>query len=115
MSTRTRRDSPPPTSTRSPSNVGHPPNAPAAVNGVPVVNDDINVLALIKGKERYIFLYDDSQRAEALRMLGRHASNPELSFSWYDAAVLSQKIRQEERQRRLRIRSSQVTDSEELF
>ena len=45
--------------------------------------DDINVLALIKGKERYIFLYDDSQRAEALRMLGRHASNPELSFSWY--------------------------------
>ena len=33
-------------------------------------------------------------------MLGRHASNPELSFSWYDAAVLSQKIRQEERQQR---------------
>ena len=59
------------------------------------MNDDINVLALIKGKERYIFLYDDSQRAEALRMLGRHASNPELSFSWYDAAVLSQKVRQE--------------------
>ena len=66
-------------------------------NGDPAVNDDINVLALIKGKERYIFLYDDSQRAETLRMLGRHASNPELSFSWYDAAVLSQKIRQEER------------------
>ena len=84
-------------------------------NGVPVVNDDINVLALIKGKERYIFLYDDSQRAETLRMLGRHASNPELSFSWYDAAVLSQKIRQEERQRRSRLRMPQVTDSEELF
>ena len=44
------------------------------------MNDDINVLALIKGKERYIFLYDDSQRAEALRMLGRHASNPELQL-----------------------------------
>ena len=69
------------------------------------VNDDINVLALIKGKERYIFLYDDSQRAETLRMLGRHASNPELSFSWYDAAVLSQKIRQEERQQRSRARA----------
>jgi hypothetical protein len=79
------------------------------------VNDDINVLALIKGKERYIFLYDDSQRAETLRMLGRHASNPELSFSWYDAAVLSQKIRQEERQQRSRLRLPQVTDSEELF
>jgi hypothetical protein len=80
------------------------------------VNDDINVLALIKGNERYIFLYDDSQRAETLRMLGRHASNPELSFSWYDAAVLSQKIRQEERQRRpRRMGLPQVTDSEELF
>ena len=48
-------------------------------------------------------------------MLGRHASNPELSFSWYDAAVLSQKIRQEERQRRSRLRMPQVSDSEELF
>ena len=57
------------------------------------MNDDINVLALVKGKERYVFLFEDSQRAEALRTLGRFASNPELSFSWYDAAVLSQKVR----------------------
>ncbi len=59
------------------------------------MTQDINVLALVKGSERYVFLYDDSSRAEALRVLGRYASNPELSFSWYDAAVLSQKIRQE--------------------
>lgn len=59
------------------------------------MNDDINVLALVKGRERYIFLYEDSQRAEALRTLGRFASNPELSFTWYDAAVLSQKVRNE--------------------
>jgi hypothetical protein len=26
-------------------------------------------------------------------VLGRFASNPELSFTWYDAAVLSQKVR----------------------
>lgn len=59
------------------------------------MSQDINVLALIKGKERYIFLYDDASRAETLRVLGRFASNPELSFTWYDAAILSQKIRQE--------------------
>ena len=59
------------------------------------MSQDINVLALVKGSERYIFLYDDSSRAETLRMLGRYASNPQLSFTWYDAAVLSQKIRQE--------------------
>lgn len=57
------------------------------------MQQDINVLALVKGEERYIFLYDDENRAETLRTLGRYASNPELSFTWYDAAVLSQKIR----------------------
>ena len=59
------------------------------------MTQDINVLALVKGAERYIFLYDDSRRAETLRVLGRYASNADLSFTWYDAAVLSQKIRQE--------------------
>jgi hypothetical protein len=59
------------------------------------MSQDINVLALIKGAERYVFLYDDASRAETLRTLGRYASNPELSFTWYDAAVLSQKVRQE--------------------
>ncbi|MEZ6095508.1 MAG: hypothetical protein R3C03_14975 [Pirellulaceae bacterium] len=54
---------------------------------------DINVLALAKGEERYLFLFNDENRAETLRMLGRYASNPDLSFSWYDAAVMSQKIR----------------------
>lgn len=58
------------------------------------MTQDVNVLALVKGSERYIFLYDDDNRAETLRMLGRYASNPELSFTWYDAAVLSQKVRQ---------------------
>jgi hypothetical protein len=62
---------------------------------ISVVSQDINVLALVKGAERYVFLYDDASRAETLRTLGRFASNPELSFTWYDAAVLSQKIRQE--------------------
>ena len=62
------------------------------------VSQDINVLALVKGKERYVFLYNENNRAETLRILGRYASNPELSFTWYDAAVLSQKIRQESQQ-----------------
>ncbi|HUS38324.1 MAG: hypothetical protein WBF93_11160 [Pirellulales bacterium] len=59
------------------------------------MTQDINVLALVKGEERYVFLFDDDSRAATLRILGRYASNPDLSFTWYDAAVLSQKIRQE--------------------
>jgi hypothetical protein len=55
---------------------------------------DINVIALVKGGERYVFLYDDDSRDQALEALARHAANPDLSFSWYDASVLGQKVRQ---------------------
>lgn len=57
--------------------------------------DDINVIALVKGCERYVFLYTDDQKCEALRSLGRFATCPKLSFSWYDAAMVSQRIRQQ--------------------
>ncbi len=53
----------------------------------------INVLALLKGEERYVFLYDDRSLDQVLQTLGRYAADPELSFTWYDAAVLSQRVR----------------------
>ena len=79
------------------------------------MTEDINVLALVKGNERYIFLYDDSSRSETLRTLGRYASDPELSFTWYDAAVLSQRIRQDSRRSSppSRLRLPLPTDTEE--
>jgi len=58
----------------------------------------INVLALVKDGERFVFLYDDDSYAELLQTLGRYAADPELSFSWYDAAVLSQKVRRLQQQ-----------------
>lgn len=57
------------------------------------MSQDINVVALVKGEERYIFLFNDEKKSETLRTLGRYASDSKLSFSWYDAAVLSQKVR----------------------
>lgn len=78
------------------------------------MSDDINVLALVKGKERYIFLYNDGNRSKALRVLGRYASNKDLSFSWYDAAVLSQKIRRQQEEsasnKSSRFRMPQMSD-----
>tara|TARA_B100001750_G_C14908875_1_gene303585 strand:+ start:188 stop:490 length:303 start_codon:yes stop_codon:yes gene_type:complete len=71
-----------------------PPRANGWTKEIGSVSQEVNVLALVKGKERYIFLFDDKRRPETLRALGRFASNTELSFSWYDAAVLSQKVRQ---------------------
>ncbi|MCM2371447.1 hypothetical protein [Aporhodopirellula aestuarii] len=55
---------------------------------------EVNVLALVKGEEKFIFLFDDENRDETLRQLARFAANPELDFSWYDAAMLSRKIRE---------------------
>ena len=55
--------------------------------------EGINVLALLKGEERYVFLYDDRSADQLLQTLGRYAADPELSFTWYDAAVLSQRVR----------------------
>ena len=58
------------------------------------MEQEINVLAMMKGEERYVFLYDDKNRVETLRTLGRYAADPQLSFTWYDAAVMSKKIRE---------------------
>lgn len=57
------------------------------------MNDGLNILAIVKGEEQYIFLFDDDHRADCLRTLGRFASDPDLSFDWYMAAVLSSRIR----------------------
>jgi hypothetical protein len=46
------------------------------------------------GNDRYVFVYEDivENRAEALRTLGRFASNPELSFKWPDTIILKDTI-----------------------
>jgi len=54
---------------------------------------DLNVLGIVRDGERYIFLFDDYHRTDTLRTLGRFAADPELKFTWYDAAVGSQRIR----------------------
>ena len=66
-----------------------------------MTSDDLNVLALAKGtnKERYVFLWKDADEKALLRVFGRFASNSELSFTWYDAAVLSRKVKENHQQK----------------
>jgi hypothetical protein len=56
---------------------------------------EFNVLALIKGGERYVFVYDDDSRAELIDAFRDQAADPRLSFNWFDAAVLTQKVREQ--------------------
>ena len=65
------------------------------------MNQEVNVLALVKGKERYVFLYTGDNREELVESFGRYASDSELSFSWYDAAVMTRKALREKRETEL--------------
>ncbi len=58
------------------------------------MSGEVNVLALVRGEEQYIFIFDPARRTDLLRLLGRYAADPELAFNWFDAAVLSHKIRE---------------------
>lgn len=58
---------------------------------------EFNVLALIKGEERYIFVYDDASRRPLIDALRDQAADPRLSFTWFDAAVLTDKAREQAR------------------
>lgn len=73
---------------------------------------EFNVLALIKGNERYVFVFDDDSREELLDAFRDQAANPNVSFTWFDAALLTDKAREQARQaiaagaRKLNVRSS---------
>ena len=56
---------------------------------------EFNVLALIKGQERYIYVYDDDSRQPLIEAFRDQAADPRLSLSWFDAAVLTEKARQQ--------------------
>jgi hypothetical protein len=58
------------------------------------MESDILIAALIKGEERYIVMYAERYTGEALRTIGRWASDPDLSFNWDDAAATAQRMRQ---------------------
>ena len=52
---------------------------------------EMNILAMAKGQERYIFLYDDQSYDALIDLLDKFADDPNLNFSTADASLLSQK------------------------
>jgi hypothetical protein len=70
------------------------------------VRRELNVLALIKCEERYIYVYDDDSRQFLIDSLRDQAADPHLSLTWFDAAVLSENAREQGRQPSAEVRSS---------
>ena len=54
----------------------------------------MNVLAMVKGEHRYVFLWDNSSYDELFEVFDRYARNPKLNFNPDDAALLSRKARE---------------------
>jgi hypothetical protein len=58
---------------------------------------EVNVLALVKGGERFVYVYDDASHQELVHALRDHAADPSLSLSWFDATVLTTKAKEQVR------------------
>ena len=58
-----------------------------------VMGRAVNVLALVRDEHRFVFLYDDNSIDTLLATLSDYASDPELEFTWYDAAMMAQRVR----------------------
>ena len=54
---------------------------------------ELNVLALFKGEERFIFVYDDGSRDALIDELRHKAADPAVVLNWFDAAVLTERVR----------------------
>ena len=60
-----------------------------------------------KGRERYVFVFDQASFDETSRTFARFANDRDLSFSWHDATVLGEYLR------KLRANSSNTQDNDE--
>jgi hypothetical protein len=58
------------------------------------MGQEYNILALVKGAERYVYVYDDDSRPGLLETFRSQAADAALSLNWFDAAVLAQKARE---------------------
>jgi hypothetical protein len=60
------------------------------------VTRELNVLALFKGEERFIFVYDEESSDTLIDEIRNKAADPTIPINWFDAAVLTERIRNRE-------------------
>lgn len=57
------------------------------------MSESVNLLAMVRDEHRFVFLYDDNSVDTLLATFSQYAEDPELEFTWYDAAKLAQRVR----------------------
>lgn len=58
-----------------------------------MTNSATKLMIYVCCDENYSLHYSRNDPASAMRTLGRWANDPELAFSWHDAAVMSLRVR----------------------
>jgi hypothetical protein len=61
------------------------------------VGREFNILALVKGNEHYVYVYDDDSRLPLIEAFKEQAADSELSLNFFDATVLTQKAHEQAR------------------
>lgn len=56
---------------------------------------ELNILALVKGNEHYIYVYDDDSRSQLIDVFRDQAADPGTNFNWFDASVMTEKAREQ--------------------
>lgn len=59
---------------------------------LPPASPDLYALGVKRDGHYYAFLFTAEYVSEVKRTIGRFAGDPRLNFTWYDAAVLCQKL-----------------------
>ncbi len=55
-----------------------------------IPSGDCNAIAFVKGRERYVFLYNPRDVFENLKIVAGFAWDPDLSYDWSDCLVASE-------------------------
>lgn len=55
----------------------------------------VKTLSLVKNKEHFYFRYEEGQEGQVLQSLVDMVNRREVSFDWFDAAVLSHQLGQQ--------------------
>lgn len=56
---------------------------------------EYNVLALVKGGERFVYVYEDTGVERVIDAIRDHAADPRFCLNWFDASVLAERARQQ--------------------
>lgn len=68
----------------------------AAIQAAKQAIDDLTrleIVAAVKGDDRYVLIFDGCHRHEALSTIGRWAADPALNLEWSDAARMAARVR----------------------